>query len=70
MTMLATVLFASLLVPQEAAPKLTHGPLRGPNGPTWLSLWARADSPGSYVLHLCNSFGDMDPCHRNDSNCG
>jgi len=54
MTMLATLLFASLFVPQGPAAKLSHGPLRGPNGATSLSLWARADAPGSYVLHLRN----------------
>lgn len=52
MTMLALLFSTCCLVPQEPSPQLTHGPLRGPNGATALSLWARAEAPGEYRLHL------------------
>ncbi|MBP8301761.1 MAG: alkaline phosphatase D family protein [Planctomycetes bacterium] len=49
--MMLPTLLCCLLAPQEPA-ALSHGPLRGPNSATSLSLWARAALPGQYTLHL------------------
>lgn len=40
------------LLQDPAPPALTHGPLRGPNAADALSVWARVDQPGEYLLTL------------------
>jgi alkaline phosphatase D len=49
--MLSTLLLSCILA-HQGPEGLSHGPLRGPNDPTSLSLWARAEAQGEYTLHL------------------
>jgi alkaline phosphatase D len=53
--MLALLAVAVSLGQEPAPPVLSHGPLRGPNGPASLSIWARADRPGEYRLELTHA---------------